>query len=155
MGCIEDPCCYFAHLDFMDTMGLLHSSNHIVAGVDLFEVAIIQSGDLLFGGLIPIDVGCWPHPSVPSSATDILLISCWRTGRHMLHISWSWHERCWRAFPAWSTLPRHINCRRWCHRRCRWRLLIMWKCLVSYLLIGRTLGVAVNGWNIPCQPIPH
>ena len=47
MGCIEDPCRHFTHLDFMYTMRLLHNSNDIVAGVDLIEGAIIQLGDLL------------------------------------------------------------------------------------------------------------
>ena len=47
MGCIEYPCCYFTHLDFMHTMALLRNSNHIVAGIDLIEVVVVQSGDLL------------------------------------------------------------------------------------------------------------
>ena len=49
MGGVENPCCNFAHLDFMHTMCPLHNSNDIVAGVDHLEGAIVHLGDLLAG----------------------------------------------------------------------------------------------------------
>ena len=47
MSGIEDPCCNFTHLDLTHTMCLLHNSNHIVARIDLIEVANGQLRDLL------------------------------------------------------------------------------------------------------------